>query len=357
MLDLSSLLKKVSIYASAPGRVDCGGTWDIKALALTKESIKPATVNIAINLRTSVQLLPHIPNRLLVESEALSCEKVANDQLPFNSSLGLIFAVLSHFGVSGVKVQIKSDIPLNSGLGGSSVMLIAVIGAITKALELINYSPPFSKHRIALLAHTIEDSLQNNITGLQDQLAATYGGVNKWIWKYSCFEHPYRQEKLLSSEYYKELQTRFAIVYTGERRNSSIATEKYINSFINGTDQLKWIKIRDLVDNFSNALNNQQWSEAAIILRKEAEVRDKILPEGLTPLTRALRQAAYNLDCGAAFTGGNRGGCIWAIGSSQSSISSIKSLWEEILFKQGAGTGIILPNQVAKSGLIVQCIE
>ena len=56
---IKELLEKNPIKTSAPCRIDSGGTWDIKSLALPLEGADPITVNLAINLRTYVTLLPY----------------------------------------------------------------------------------------------------------------------------------------------------------------------------------------------------------------------------------------------------------------------------------------------------------
>jgi D-glycero-alpha-D-manno-heptose-7-phosphate kinase len=38
--------------------VDSGGTWDIRSMALPMQAIDPVTLNIALSLRTRVQLVP-----------------------------------------------------------------------------------------------------------------------------------------------------------------------------------------------------------------------------------------------------------------------------------------------------------
>ena len=51
---LRELLIRQPITVSAPCRVDAGGTWDIKSLALPLERKTPVTVNMALTLRTTV---------------------------------------------------------------------------------------------------------------------------------------------------------------------------------------------------------------------------------------------------------------------------------------------------------------
>ena len=67
-LSARKILEQNPIEASAPCRIDAGGTWDIKAMALPLERIRPITVNMALNLRTRVELQPFKDNWVRVTS-------------------------------------------------------------------------------------------------------------------------------------------------------------------------------------------------------------------------------------------------------------------------------------------------
>ena len=83
---LKKILERQPIEASAPCRIDSGGTWDIKALALPLEKHKPVTVNIALNLRTRVTLSPFADGKVRILSKGFSRgEAYPFENLPFNS--------------------------------------------------------------------------------------------------------------------------------------------------------------------------------------------------------------------------------------------------------------------------------
>jgi len=106
------IIENRSIEASAPCRIDSGGTWDIRSMALPMEAIEPVTLNIALSLRTRVVLLPYEDGMVKVSSEGFP-DTGAHDfmTLPFDSSFGLFFSAISYFGLHGQEVRIFADSP------------------------------------------------------------------------------------------------------------------------------------------------------------------------------------------------------------------------------------------------------
>ena len=89
---LQDFLTQEPVEASAPCRIDCGGTWDIKAMALPMAGIGPVTVNMALNLRTFATLLPYKEGWVKVSSFGFSKgEAFYKDKIPFDSRFGLFF--------------------------------------------------------------------------------------------------------------------------------------------------------------------------------------------------------------------------------------------------------------------------
>jgi len=74
---------------------------------------------------------------------------------------------------NGFNITIFSELPAGSGMGGSSSLSVALIGAFNAYYDL-----RFNKHTIAQKAYDIERIELKQKGGYQDQFAAAYGGFN-----------------------------------------------------------------------------------------------------------------------------------------------------------------------------------
>ena len=168
------------IEASAPCRIDLGGTLDIATFFYPLRHLKPCTFNIALDLRTRVRLMPHTEGLIRITSRGFQAAEFPADQAPFDHPMGLMFAVAAYFNARGVHIDIESQSPPRSALGGSSVAAVALIAAFAQQTAQMGSASGFDRRSIALLAYELEQSVAGLPCGVQDQLAAAYGGVHVW---------------------------------------------------------------------------------------------------------------------------------------------------------------------------------
>ena len=327
MTSLRGLLTQHPLKASAPCRIDSGGTWDIKAMALPLQMVEPTTVNIALNLRTFVTLLPYLDGSVSISSQGFPlAESFPSRKVPFDSPFGLFFAALSYFGFHGLKVDISSQSPVKSALGGSSTALVALLKALVKASVRLG-GKELAGDEILHLAYNLEDSVCDGKCGLQDQAAAVYGGVHQWKWRYGDGTPSVERHPLLDRGGQKELSRRFLVAYGGIGHNSLLTNRDWIRDFLSGRTRAGWIEANEIVHHLARSIEDRKWDMAADLLRRELAVRRKITPDALIPITRTLADQAESVGCGARFAGAGAGGSIWALGEIDN-IRRLRELWE-----------------------------
>ena len=78
----------------------------------------------------------------------------------------------------GVEIHYDGDLPARSGMGSSSCFTVGLM----RALEEIK-KRNISKNYLAKKSIFFEQKLMREVVGSQDQIAASYGGFNKIIFK------------------------------------------------------------------------------------------------------------------------------------------------------------------------------
>jgi len=345
---IGELLEKDPIKSSAPCRIDSGGTWDIKTLALPLEGVVPVTVNLAIDLRTYATLLPYKSGWVKISSDDFDAQEAYPlAEAPFNSPFGLFFAIASFFKFHGLEIVIRSTAPIKAGLGGSSTAAVATIKAFSLVKALF-HEKEIEKGDILHLAYHLEDGVNVGMCGLQDQGAAVFGGVNKWIWKYSREGRPFERESILDENGQKEISKRILVAYSGRRHLSARINRLWIEGFLGGKTRSGWIELNGIVSRFASNIKEGKWKEGAEELRNEVAIRKEITPEAFTPIITRLIQESERVGCGARFTGAGGGGTVWAIGEIDD-IQELRDIWAHIL--KGTKRGGILECAVDAIGV------
>jgi D-glycero-alpha-D-manno-heptose-7-phosphate kinase len=325
-----------------------GGTLDIPTFSYALQHLGPCTVNIALDLRTTVHLAPHARGRVKVSSRGFKSADFPADRAPFRHPLGLMFATAAFFHAQGVHIRIESDSPPRSALGGSSVAAVALVRAFAEIRRRGGAAAPSDGPSVALLAHAIEESVAGVPCGYQDQLAAVFGGVNAWHWLASPRSPVFRREALVPPSGLRGLEPHLLAAYAGVPHESSDINARWVRQFVGGRYRMEWGEILACTRRFADALQRRDFESAAAAMNRETDVRRKMTPQVLDRLGLQLVEAARRWGCGARFTGAGGGGCLWAIGPTDA-ISGLKSDWEQILYhRRGAQ---LLDATVAVTGI------
>jgi D-glycero-alpha-D-manno-heptose-7-phosphate kinase len=323
--DLKRHLESEPVIASAACRIDCGGTLDIRTFYYPLHHLSPCTFNIALNLKTKVTLLPYRSGVVKISSRGFESDERSVDLAPFNTPLGLMFAVSAYFRVGGIHIDIVSESPPRSALGGSSTAAVALIGALFMALH-----GRASQEKTVLLAHAIEESVAGVPCGIQDQLAAAYGGVHAWYWPSEPTDSPFKSRVVLPKKDYATLEDHLLVAYCGVPHESRDINRKWVRAFVAGKHRGLWTEIVHATRAFVKALNIKDWTSAVQAMNKEVDIRRQMTPEVFDDMGEDLLKTARGCDCAARFTGAGGGGCLWALGDKRN-IEKLEPLWAEVL--------------------------
>lgn len=328
--ELHHFLSTTPVRASAPCRIDMGGTLDIRSFYLPLGYLSPCTVNMALNLRTRATLLPHEPGMIKVSSKGFDSAAFPLDTAPFHHPLGLMFAIVNYFRAGGVHVVIDSASPPRSALGGSSVAAVALVAALDAARCGVEKRPRMTPSQIARLAHAIEESVAGVPCGAQDQLAAAFGGVNAWYWNSEPDGAAFEQRPLATGNAARELENRLLVAYCGVPHESRDVNSRWVRQFLAGHTREQWKEIVALVHRFERALRDMDMDKAVTAMNREMDLRREMTPDVLDDIGMQLVAAALAAGCGARISGAGGGGCIWALGDTER-LRRLRTAWHEIV--------------------------
>jgi D-glycero-alpha-D-manno-heptose-7-phosphate kinase len=340
------MVEQKKIVSSAPCRVDLGGTLDISTFYLSMGHLKPSSFNIALDLRTRVVLSGYKHNYIKVSSKGFKSAAFKKSEIPFNHPMGLMFACANYFNIDGIHIKIESSSPPRSALGGSSSAAVAILSAFFKMLD-----KPVDPKQIAWYSHFIESSVARVPCGVQDQLAASFGGVNQWLWKMGKTSPSFEQVKIFDNESdINSFNSNILIAYCGVPHISKDINSQWVKSFIKGETRAVFEKIAVLSNLFSKAVQEKNFIKAADMMNQETKLRVAMTADVLDNTGQKLFKKAIDLNCGARFTGAGGGGCLWAIGE-KPDIARLKPLWQKIL--ESVKDAKILDTKIDNQGIEV----
>jgi D-glycero-alpha-D-manno-heptose-7-phosphate kinase len=218
-------MKRVTYRSRAPLRISfCGGGTDVSPYPEERGGM---VLSATINKYAYASLIPRRDARVKITS--LDYDVVAkyehSKRVKFDGELDLVKAVIKRMGgSSGLDLFVHSDAPPGSGLGSSSTLVVALIGAFKEWLKR-----PLTDYEIAELAYRIERADLRIAGGRQDQYAATFGGFNFIEFTGDAtVVNPLR----IKPSILNELEYRLLLCYTGQTRLSAGILKRQIDSYV-----------------------------------------------------------------------------------------------------------------------------
>jgi len=248
------------IRAKAPLRLGfAGGGTDVSPYS---DIYGGAILNATISLFAYATLEPTDDGKIVFNAvdrgqrlELRSAEHLEIDRdLPILSAI--YNRVVKDFAKKPLSFKLTTfvEAPPGSGLGSSSTLAVAVLGAFSEWLRL-----PLGEYDMAHLAYEIERLDLAMAGGKQDQYAATFGGVN--FMEFYDGDRVIVNPLKIRSDYLRELEFNLLLYYTGTSRLSHRIIEA---------------QRENVVKNNSSAVSAMHDMKAHAIRIKEALLRGNI---------------------------------------------------------------------------------
>ncbi|NQV02357.1 MAG: dehydrogenase [Bacteroidia bacterium] len=224
------------IRSKAPLRLGlAGGGTDVAPFS---DLYGGAILNATIGMYAMATIQPRNDGQIILNTldkqEVLEFD--ATDHLPLDGRLDLIKGIYNRvvrdFTQKPLSFELSTyvDAPPGSGLGSSSTLVVAILGAFAEWLNI-----PLGEYDLAHLAFEIERVDLNMSGGKQDQYAATFGGVN--------FMEFFKDDKVIVNplrireKYMDELAHNLILYHTETSRLSSTIIEEQRKNVIAGNER------------------------------------------------------------------------------------------------------------------------
>jgi D-glycero-alpha-D-manno-heptose-7-phosphate kinase len=206
--------------SKAPLRIGlAGGGTDVSPYC---DEFGGAILNTTLSLHAHASIELNEGQKIILHSLDKSEEQSYDwaTALPINGALDLLKGVYNRiqkdypFEQRGFTLSTYVDAPAGSGLGTSSTLVVAIIGAFVEMLKL-----PLGDYDIAHYAYEIERNDLQLAGGRQDQYAATFGGFN--FMEFSGQDKVIVNPLRIRQDYLNELENNLVLYFTNTCRESA----------------------------------------------------------------------------------------------------------------------------------------
>jgi D-glycero-alpha-D-manno-heptose-7-phosphate kinase len=255
--------------------------------------------------------------RRVVRVRSLDYGQVASygldEPLIFDGKFDLVTACLRRLRVNlqaaGFDLFLETHAPPGSGLGASSALVVAVLGAFDSWRHL-----NLDRYTVARLAYELERKDVGIAGGMQDQYAATFGGFNliEFRGEDDVIVNPLR----IDSQIVHELEYNSMLVFTGATRLSSRVIESQLKNVSGGKRQIlhALARMKDLALEAKAALLHGRLLDLGEILHEEWSRKKSIASSITTAHIDRLYEEARRLGAlGGKVSGAGGGGFMFLL--------------------------------------------
>lgn len=219
------------VRARAPMRISfAGGGTDF---AHWYDEHGGAVLSSTINRYANVSLYPRDDRQVRIRDirqHTPAVEYHLDNQPLYDGVLDLAKAVIERLGAQqGFDLLVSSDAPAGSGLGGSSSLTSAVLGAVSEFLDLT-----LTNYEFAELNYLVERVDLGIAGGQQDQYSTTFGGFN--LIEFTA-ERVLVNPLRIPRELLCDLEAHLLLCYTGRTRTDLKLIDKQVDRYQEGNEE------------------------------------------------------------------------------------------------------------------------
>jgi D-glycero-alpha-D-manno-heptose-7-phosphate kinase len=320
----------------APARIDlAGGTADIWPICLLEPGA--VTVNLAIDRYATARARVRDDGAFVFTSHDKSAESKHADlesvkretELALHREVALMVAP-----EGGLELATQSEVPVGSGLGGSSAMLVAVTRAALAAAGRSMDDDTLLRHVIDMEARIIGVP-----TGHQDYVSAIHGGLSAVRYAPGG---PRRDEIPADLE---AVSRRIVLVYTGAPHDSAMNNWAITKAYLDGDASVRR-DMRAIVEAariLRGALLVHDLDAAADAIDADWQARRRLAPGVTTKEIERLGEIARHAGAKAMkVCGAGGGGCVffWCADGAQAAVAqALREKGADVLKFQPAPAG------------------
>ena len=315
------------VYCEGSVRVDLlGGTLDLYPLNHHYQELY--TLNMATSLKAKVRILSSSEDSVTVSSMNYKKEESFPLQLNFfkdnvfirdsYQEFTFVLLIINFFKLEeGVKIELDSDAPAGSGLGGSSSLGVVLFQALCEWT-----GRPFHKEEAVKVVRDLESMiLGQGVPGYQDYYPALWGGIlalRPSSGEIIC-------EQLFDSSLKEFLEKNLLLLYSGVQRNSGINNWDVYKNFFDEKSEVVMAmdQIAKLTVEAYRCMKEQDYKRLLELIVLEGRERKKLSPSILNSEMQDLERSLNGLKkshVGLKVCGAGGGGCFLVCGLDEEEI-------------------------------------
>ena len=157
--------------------------------------------------------------------------------------------MLKYFKIkNGLEIHYDGDLPAKSGMGSSSAFVVGLMNLLNNF-----QGKKINKKKLVQKSIHFEQRILKDVVGSQDQVAVTYGGFNKIIFKpggkFNVHPIPIKKDTL------SKLNRNLLLVFTGINRTAHDIARGYVNK-LHKSKKSQILQISSLVEDAEKTLIN-----------------------------------------------------------------------------------------------------